>query len=131
MSTLQEQIDAIEHQLITIWRSFVHNGKWTNTNAEIEYNILKDAQHSIVKLSKLNMIPLRVIAANMVKENPKGTVTVPCKWCEEPTPMLGTKQCDSCYELSSRISSASLPVLMQILHESRNDIIALVIRRKK
>ena len=35
--------------------------------------------------------------------NPKIQETVPCKWCGEPTPMLGTKECDRCYELRSRI----------------------------
>lgn len=29
--------------------------------------------------------------------------TVLCKWCGKQTPMLGTKQCDNCWELSSRI----------------------------
>jgi len=29
--------------------------------------------------------------------------TVPCKWCGEPTRMLGTKMCDRCWELDSRI----------------------------
>ena len=29
--------------------------------------------------------------------------TVPCKYCGEPTPMLGTKMCDKCWELECRI----------------------------
>lgn len=30
--------------------------------------------------------------------------TIPCKWCRKQTPMLGTKMCDGCWELSTRIS---------------------------
>ena len=29
--------------------------------------------------------------------------TVPCNYCKEPTFMLGTKLCDRCWELSTRI----------------------------
>lgn len=29
--------------------------------------------------------------------------TVPCKWCKEPTSMLGTKMCDRCWELERRM----------------------------
>jgi len=29
--------------------------------------------------------------------------TIPCKWCHMPTPMLGTRMCDRCYELEMRI----------------------------
>lgn len=29
--------------------------------------------------------------------------TCPCKWCAKPTPMLGTKECDNCHELATRI----------------------------
>ena len=28
---------------------------------------------------------------------------IPCRLCEEPTPMLGTKLCDRCWELETRI----------------------------
>jgi hypothetical protein len=31
--------------------------------------------------------------------------TIPCKTCETPTKMLGTKLCDSCYEIESRLDS--------------------------
>lgn len=31
--------------------------------------------------------------------------TCPCKWCGDPTPMLGTKMCDRCWELDHRISA--------------------------
>lgn len=33
-------------------------------------------------------------------------VTTPCTICKKPTPMLGTKLCDRCWELSSRIRDA-------------------------
>lgn len=29
--------------------------------------------------------------------------TIPCELCGRPTPMLGTKRCDRCYELEGRI----------------------------
>jgi hypothetical protein len=31
--------------------------------------------------------------------------TVPCELCKDPTTMLGTKRCDRCYELETRIQS--------------------------
>lgn len=30
--------------------------------------------------------------------------TIPCKWCGKQTPMLGTKMCNGCWELDTRIS---------------------------
>jgi hypothetical protein len=33
------------------------------------------------------------------------TITVPCTLCGKPTLMLGTKLCDSCWEISRRIES--------------------------
>lgn len=45
--------------------------------------------------------------------------TIECKWCGKPTHMLGTKMCDRCYELESRISAD--PVLAQrMLNEIKN-----------
>ena len=29
--------------------------------------------------------------------------TVPCKWCLQPTPMLGTRECDNCHEVAGRL----------------------------
>jgi len=29
--------------------------------------------------------------------------TVPCRHCSDPTPMLGTKMCDRCWELEWRV----------------------------
>ena len=31
--------------------------------------------------------------------------TVPCRLCSTPTPMLGTKLCDRCWELEHRVES--------------------------
>lgn len=31
--------------------------------------------------------------------------TTPCKWCEEPTPMLVTKECNDCWEIRRRAES--------------------------
>jgi hypothetical protein len=39
---------------------------------------------------------------------------VPCRWCSLPTRMTGTKMCDSCYELSSRIEE-NKPLAIKIL----------------
>lgn len=30
--------------------------------------------------------------------------TVSCRWCGKPTKMLGTRNCDSCFELLTRLS---------------------------
>lgn len=30
------------------------------------------------------------------------TPTVPCRWCKVPTPMLGTRECDTCWEIRHR-----------------------------
>ena len=30
-------------------------------------------------------------------------VTIPCRFCGRPTPMLGTKLCDGCWEIDMRI----------------------------
>ena len=32
--------------------------------------------------------------------------TVPCKWCETPTLMTHTKQCDECWELATAMRVA-------------------------
>lgn len=31
------------------------------------------------------------------------SATVPCIWCARPTEMTATRQCDGCWELSTRI----------------------------
>jgi len=33
----------------------------------------------------------------------KSKITVPCKWCGTPTSMIGTKECEACWELRFRI----------------------------
>lgn len=40
--------------------------------------------------------------------------TVPCQFCSKPTRMIGTKQCDSCWELKSRMEVADPTVLRRI-----------------
>lgn len=32
-----------------------------------------------------------------------GYATVACKWCNTPTKMLGTRECDRCHDLRVRI----------------------------
>ena len=32
-----------------------------------------------------------------------GKPTVPCKFCDKPTPMTNTKMCDGCWETEHRI----------------------------
>ena len=41
--------------------------------------------------------------------------TVPCKYCDQPTAMLGTKECDPCHEVASRLCSMPDEVLDRIL----------------
>lgn len=31
--------------------------------------------------------------------------TVLCKWCDEPTSMLGTEECNRCWEVTTRLST--------------------------
>lgn len=40
---------------------------------------------------------------------------VNCKYCDSPTPHLGTKMCDSCWELERRIRNAPKQMLRKIL----------------
>jgi len=42
--------------------------------------------------------------------------TVPCELCGEPTPMMGTKRCDRCFELESRLRNAPAKLIENILH---------------
>lgn len=44
--------------------------------------------------------------------------TVPCGVCRRPTSMLGTKRCDRCYELESRIKD-DLDLAQKILEAAR------------
>lgn len=37
---------------------------------------------------------------------------VPCTFCEQPTLMLGTKMCDNCWELRSRLVRLKLDRLI-------------------
>jgi len=42
-------------------------------------------------------------------------VTVPCQWCETPTPYIGTRECDACWELRSRLQGADPVVVRKML----------------
>lgn len=48
--------------------------------------------------------------------------TVPCQFCELPTPMLGTRMCDNCWEVHARIRSMPSLVLSKILLSGMNSI---------
>lgn len=39
-----------------------------------------------------------------------------CKWCGNPTLMTGTKECDRCYELNTRISANPELALQMLEH---------------
>lgn len=47
--------------------------------------------------------------------------TIPCKYCDRPTRMLGTKMCDGCWEVSSGVRSMKPEVLLKLLNEERSD----------
>lgn len=42
---------------------------------------------------------------------------VPCKFCGQPTRYLGTRQCNNCYEVASRIGSMTIEVIVKILSD--------------
>lgn len=48
------------------------------------------------------------------------TETVACKLCGEPTPMLGTKMCNSCWELDKRIRM-NPDIAAKIMKEIENE----------
>lgn len=48
---------------------------------------------------------------------------VKCKYCGAGTEMEGTRLCDQCWELSSRIERASDDVLVKILEDVKGDLI--------
>jgi hypothetical protein len=43
--------------------------------------------------------------------------TMPCKFCGVPTRMLGTKQCDGCWEIAHRVRHEDPKLLAKILNE--------------
>lgn len=53
--------------------------------------------------------------------------TVPCRICTKPTPMLGTKLCDPCWELNSRLYRAAL--LMRSEDTGVRERVAAMLRR--
>jgi len=52
--------------------------------------------------------------------------TIPCKYCGEPTLMLGTKLCDFCWELAWRIGHASQDALIKIIKYARSDVSEII-----
>ena len=49
---------------------------------------------------------------------------IPCRLCKKPTPMLGTKLCDGCWELETRIHrdpEIAIKILNEIRPESSTD----------
>lgn len=46
--------------------------------------------------------------------------TVECKLCGKPTPMLGTKMCDGCWELDRRIRM-NPEIAVKIMKEIENE----------
>jgi len=48
--------------------------------------------------------------------------TVPCKWCAEPTPMLGTKECDSCHEVRIRMTQMAPITMLRIIAGVVNEL---------
>jgi len=69
---------------------------------------------------------LRQIANKLMEQNPEGTKTVPCKWCDTPTPMLGTKECDGCWELRTRLVQSKQTILVSMLNVERPDLLVMV-----
>ena len=46
--------------------------------------------------------------------------TCPCRFCGTPTRMLGTRMCDDCYELWTRIGNKDIGVLIAIIVDARS-----------
>lgn len=54
---------------------------------------------------------------------------IPCRLCEKPTPMLGTKLCDRCWELETRIRNdpeLALKILGDVLSTRFLDLLTKV-----
>jgi hypothetical protein len=50
--------------------------------------------------------------------------TIPCKWCNVPTPMLGTKECDNCHEIRTRAQlnvTAAVLIVDHVVDEYYSD----------
>ena len=49
--------------------------------------------------------------------------TVPCKWCEKPTHMTGTKECSNCHEIRIRLTINNMAIVVSMLTEVVKDYI--------
>ncbi len=50
---------------------------------------------------------------------------VPCKWCDTPTLLLGTQECDSCWELRRRLDAADPGLVRRMLGLPKSACIVL------
>lgn len=46
--------------------------------------------------------------------------TCPCRFCGAPTPMLGTRQCNDCWEIWHRVDRKDIGVLIAIIIDARS-----------
>lgn len=46
--------------------------------------------------------------------------TCPCRFCGKPTTMLGTQQCDNCWEIWHRVANIDIGVLIAIIVDARS-----------
>jgi len=46
---------------------------------------------------------------------------IPCKYCDHPTRMLGSKMCGGCWDVSSGVRSMKPEALLKLLNEERSD----------
>ena len=45
---------------------------------------------------------------------------IPCRFCGEDTPMLGTQTCDNCYEVACRVGRMPWEVILRILLKEKS-----------
>lgn len=54
---------------------------------------------------------------------------VKCKYCDQPAKMEATRQCDNCWEVSTRVKHMPLDVLEKILRSVRIEFLQDIRRR--
>lgn len=52
----------------------------------------------------------------------KRQATVPCRWCGAPTTMLGTQECDPCWEFHKHLFTIPTAALRRMLARERPEI---------
>lgn len=55
--------------------------------------------------TKKSMISVTQVKDHKVRVFTIERPTIPCETCGDPTPMLGTKRCDGCWEVETRLLS--------------------------